>query len=339
MLATVRGYGGLERLFEEASRGCGGQHYGQRRARQAHLAGKVVASSNQQGPAPLHVVRDVFVVLQLQDVPVLVAVEDDEIEATDHVREQLARRKGDERQLIDRCSVQLLQGPKDGEVDEVDRGVGAQQVTPSALARVRFARHQQHEQVFAHALRDDDGTVVDERQLTGCPFGFDLDNVLARVRKVHLCPGDGPERHAADLVGTAFAPDADLGHLPGVWQATLLDDAELNAAILAGAFRPLAFAVLLFLADDAVAWRLEDLDAAIVFARMTGQQCMHGGIKSQRARRLRHVVYLAVRYHDDTGKPIGRRVRQRAVEIGEQIGTGGLLARWLRRTHPAHLQV
>src|SRR5262249_41359228 len=99
MLATVRGYGGLERLFEEAPRGCGGQHYGQRRARQAHLAGKVITSSNQQRPAPLHVARDVFVVQQLQDVPMLVAVEDDEIEATDLVGEQLAGRKGNERQL------------------------------------------------------------------------------------------------------------------------------------------------------------------------------------------------------------------------------------------------
>src|SRR5262245_50206794 len=117
MLATVRGYGGLERLFEEAPRGCGGQHYRQRRARQAHLAGKVVASSNQQGPAPLHVARDVFVVQQLQHVSMLVAVEDDEVEATDLVREQLVCRKGDERQLIDRCAVQILRGPKDGEVD------------------------------------------------------------------------------------------------------------------------------------------------------------------------------------------------------------------------------
>ena len=64
-----------------------------------------------------------------------VAVEDDEVELLDLLLEQLARREGDQRQLVDRRAVLLLGRAQDGEVDEVDVGVGLQEVAPGALAR------------------------------------------------------------------------------------------------------------------------------------------------------------------------------------------------------------
>ena len=45
-------------------------------------------------------------------------------------------------------------------MNEVDRGVGLQQVAPGALARMRFARDEQHAQPVAHAFDHGHGAVV-----------------------------------------------------------------------------------------------------------------------------------------------------------------------------------
>ena len=144
------------------------------------LAGVVVAGGDQQRAALLHVAGDVVVVEQLQDVAVLVAVEDDEVEVLDLLGEQLARREGDQRELVDRRAVLLLRRAQNGEVHEVDGGVRLQQVAPRALAGVRLARDQQHAQVLAHALGRDHHAVVGGRQLARRRLELDLDDVLAR---------------------------------------------------------------------------------------------------------------------------------------------------------------
>jgi hypothetical protein len=79
--------------------------------------------------------------------------------------EQLADRKGDQRQLVDRRAVLLLRRAQDGEMHEIDRRVGFQQVAPGALAGMRLARDQQHAQPVAHAVDDDHRAVVVQRQL------------------------------------------------------------------------------------------------------------------------------------------------------------------------------
>ncbi len=124
----------------------------------------------------------------------LVAVEDDEVEVLDLLGEQLARREGDERELVDRRAVLLLRRAQNGEVHEIDGGVGLQQVAPHALAGVRLAGDQQHAQVLAHALGRHHDAVVGRGELARRRLQLDLDDVLAGVRERHL------DRHgAADL--------------------------------------------------------------------------------------------------------------------------------------------
>ena len=76
--------------------------------------------------------------------------------------------------------------PQNGEVHEIDGGVGLQQVAPDALAGVRLAGDQQHAQVLAHALGGDDRAVVGGGQLARRRLELDLDDVLAGVRERHL---------------------------------------------------------------------------------------------------------------------------------------------------------
>jgi glycerate-2-kinase len=68
--------------------------------RQAHLVGKIITGGDQQRTALLHIARDVFVLEELQDVPMLVMIKDDEIEEADLVRKQLTGRKSDQRELV-----------------------------------------------------------------------------------------------------------------------------------------------------------------------------------------------------------------------------------------------
>ena len=55
-----------------------------------------------------------------------------------------------------------------------------------------------------------------------------------------------------------------------------------------------------------------------------------GASKPSARGRLRHVVHLAVGDHDDAGEAVGRRVGERRVEVGEQVGAG----RCRRRARP-----
>src|SRR5262245_46607413 len=109
----------------------------------------------------------------------LVAVEDDEVETVDLIREKLAGREGDKRELMNGRPILLLRRAQNGEMHEVDGSVRTQQVAPGALARVRLARYQQHAQILTHALSHDHGAVVDQRQLAWRPLRLDLDDVLA----------------------------------------------------------------------------------------------------------------------------------------------------------------
>lgn len=115
-----------------------------------------------------------------------------QIELFDLFGEQLARRERDQRQLIDRCAVLLFRRTQNGEVHEVDSGIGLQQVAPGALAGVRLAGHQQYAQILADAFGGDDHAIVGRRQFSRHRIEFDFDNVRARVRERHV-----------DLVGAA----------------------------------------------------------------------------------------------------------------------------------------
>ena len=168
--------------------------------------------------------------------------------------EQLAGREGDQRQLVDRRAVLLLRRAQDGEVDEVDVGVGLQQVAPGALARMRLAGDQQHAQLLADALDRQHGAVVDRGQLARQRLDLDLDDVRAamldpdrRARTACRCgrlrrPISSPSRRT---VTTRVAGAAALHHL--------------------GADR-------LVLADDAEARRLQELDLPVALVRMAGDQ-------------------------------------------------------------------
>ena len=135
----------------------------ERRAPDAGLAGVVGSGRHQHRAALAHIARDIVEIDDRQHALARVAVEDDELELVDLLLEQLAGREGDQRELVDRRAVLLLRRAQNGEMDEIDAGVGLEKVAPGALAGMRLARHQQDAQLVAHAVDRDDRAVVDRR--------------------------------------------------------------------------------------------------------------------------------------------------------------------------------
>ena len=180
----------IEALLDHLARGQAGQGGDQRRVGDRLLAGIFRPGGDQQRAALFHIFGDVVVIEDRQHVAVLVAVEDDQVEIVDLLDEQLARREGDQRQLVDRRAVLLLRRPQDGEMHEVDRGVGFEQVAPGALAGMRLAGDQQHAQVLADAVDQRDGAVVGLRSARRRQrIDGELDDVAAGTRH------DDVERH------------------------------------------------------------------------------------------------------------------------------------------------
>ncbi len=101
-------------------------------------------AASRKRAALLHIAHDVLDIGLRDHAAAAVAVEDDEVELVELDVEQLADRKGDQRQFADRRAVLLFRRAQDGEMDEIDRRVGFEDVAPHPLAGMRLARHQQH---------------------------------------------------------------------------------------------------------------------------------------------------------------------------------------------------
>ncbi len=272
----------------------------------------------------VHVARDVVVVDELQDAPVLIAVEDDEVEILDLVREQLLGREGDERELIDRRAVLLLGRAQNGEVHEIDGGVRLQEIAPRALAGMRLARDEEDAQVLAHALGDDDEAVVGGGELARRRLELDLEDVGAGVRERHLDLDRAADLGAHRLVGATFAADleGDAALLDGF--PSSLADGDLDVARLA---------------DEAVARHRQGLDAPVELAGRAGEEGMHRGLEAKGRGLLRHVVDLAVGDEDDAREAVGGRVGERLVELGEELRALSRRGAGLGADHPLHLEV
>ena len=186
MLLAELGELRLERLLDHAAGRHRGQDLAERRAVEAERRGVVVAGRHEHGAAALDIARDVLEIEQRQHAAPLIAVEDDQVELVELLLEQLARGEGDQRQLIDRRAVLLLGRAQDGEMHEVDRGIGFQHVAPGALAGMRLAGDEQHAQILAHALDRQHDAIVDGGELAGRRLRFDLDDV-----RPGMIDGDG----------------------------------------------------------------------------------------------------------------------------------------------------
>jgi len=187
-------------------------------------------------------------------------------------------------------------------MNEVDRGVGLEQVAPGTLARVRLAGDQQHAQILADALDLDRGAVVDLGQFARHRVGFELDEVEPAVRHVDRQFARRPRRHHLGRQRVAVAGDCHL-HAGGFIGDAIVDHAEADG---------------LLLADDAEARRLVDHDAPVALALVARNQRVDRCLWKLR-RVFGNVVHLSVGQHDHATDLLGRYVRQRGGERPEQL--------------------
>jgi len=291
----------------------GRQDVADRGAVQAQGFGEGLAGDLEEGAALLHVAGDVAEVEVGQHPHPPVAVEDDEVEILEVGLEQLADREGDQRQLVDRRAVLLLRRAQDGEVDQVDRRVGLQDVAPGALARMRLARHQQHAQPVAHAVDHDGGAVVGLAQLAGQAFDREFEHGRPAMVEAEGHLGVAPDRQLQRLGGAGVLGRGHGGDGAGLALRQVVDPQGHGDV----------------LADQAEARRLGDDDAAVDLVLAAGQQGVDWAEGGAGRRVGRHIVHLAVGNQDGAGQPpprhIGRRRAQRLEQPGlVQRGVGAL---------------
>jgi hypothetical protein len=200
----------------------------------------------------------------------------------------------------------FLRRAQDGEVDEIDAGVGFQQVAPGALAGVRLARDEQHAKLVAHAVDGNDGAVVDRGEFVFERRGFDLDDVLSGVRDRDLRVDGSAGRDGAAVEHFTVAPDGNLGRCRrGALVLDAIDDG-------------------LRLADDAEARRRHQHHAAVAFVAGAGDKRMDRRADAQRRDLGRDIVHASVGEHDCARHAVGRHVGQHGAQRREQPRAVGL---------------
>ena len=293
--------GRVERRLGDRAGRRGGQHRRQRGVVEAAVVDIVGAGGDQQRTAIADIAGDVVEVEDRQHAAMLVAIEDDEVELVDLLREQLAGGEGDQRELVDRRAVLLLRRAQDGEVDEVDRGVGLEEVPPGALAGMRLARDEEDAEVLADALDRGDGAVVDLGQLAGQRLGLEFEDIGAAMGDVDgefllLAGGHQFARQRVAVTGDIDA-DAGAGHRPAPSSRTRKRTVWLSPTM------PKRGALV----DD---------QPAVDLVVMAGEKDVDGsGIAEGRRPSRRHVMDLAVGEHHHRAEPLGRhigRARRRA---------------------------
>src|SRR6266702_2607335 len=91
-------------------------------------------------------------------------------------------------------------------MDQFDIGVGLEQIAPSALAGIGFARDEQHFQMVAHAVDHGYGLVVDQSQFAIHRLGVEFEHITAAMFEFH--------RDFDDLTGRRDDPRDDNAVAP-----------------------------------------------------------------------------------------------------------------------------
>ena len=271
-----------------------GRNLADRRIEQALGRLELRPDRQHQRAALAHVAHDVVEIDLRQHRLRRIAVEDDEIEILDLATKQISDREGDQRKLVDRRAVgALVRRPQDGEVDEIDVGVGLQNVAPHPFARMRLAGHQQHAQLVAHAVDRHHRLVVDRGQFVGKFGDLQFENIVAGVidRRGYFEPFADARLHRGDRL--AVAAHGDFGRLAMIVAVEHAGDDGLA------------------LADDAEARRFNQLDAPVALALVAGDQHMQRRLEAERRGVGGSVVGNAVGDEDRAGHALGRRVGER----------------------------
>ena len=229
MAIAELGQARLQAALEDLTRGRARKRRAERRAEQAERGGERRAGGLEHRAAAFDVAHDVVEIDRRQDAAPAVAVEDDEVEILELDLEQLADRERDQRQLANRRAVLLLGWAQDGEMHQVDRRIGLQEVAPDALARMRLARHQQHAEPLADAIDLDDAPVVDLGQFAAAGLDRKLDDVGPGMVDVERHLDLAPDRRVDEPLVLAVAIDGEPRRLAG---SALVDDLDAQLGLL-----------------------------------------------------------------------------------------------------------
>jgi len=166
---------------------------------------------------------------------------------------------------MDRRSILLLRRPQNGEVYEINRRIGLEQIAPGSFARVRLSRNEQYAQILAYPLGSNDNTVIRRRQLAIDWCEFDFKDIRASVREAHRNANPLIDPGSQSLIRSIFAADfqTDVFRTRAA-TATCLADSNFDVARLT---------------DDTELRSFQNFDPPIELVRPTCEQGMYRRIE------------------------------------------------------------
>ena len=201
-------------------------------------------------------------------------------------------------------------------MNQVDVGVGFQQIAPHALARMRLSGDEKDAQLVPHAVDVDHCAIAVGRQLALDRGDLEFDHV-----------GTGMIDPSLDV-----DPLAD-GRLDVCDRLPVVADRHPDRLVPVRTVEH-AGGDDLILADDPETRRFDQLDAPLPLALVAGHQHMQWGAEAQRRRRPWYVVHVSVGDHDCGADALGRRVRKRSAQRGEELRALGFRFLAGRFRHP-----
>ncbi len=195
-------------------------------------------------------------------------------------------------------------------MDEIDRGIGFQEVAPGALARMRLSRNEEHAKIFADAVEHMHGAVVRLRHLAGNRIDGEFQDVVAAARngeaeRQRLVPGSAcsvaislPFRR---IVTSALPPEPRRHPRPERSFSAVRRRCEAGGA--------------------------DDFDAPVELVRLAADQGVDGCIEAELLVDVRHVVDLAVGNEDGAADTAGGTSASAVVRAPKSLVEGASFPR------------
>ena len=187
-------------------------------------------------------------------------------------------------------------------MDEVDGGVGLQQVAPGALAGMRATGDEQDPQVLADAFDCDDDAIVEFGEFTLQRVGGEFEDVVAAMRNRHrnVDRGAGPGALLRDDL--AIAPHGDGDPVRSCLHAAIL---KLQRDDLLGA-------------DKGEFRGAGNGETAVDLVLAARHQPVQRRVETKVRGLFGDVVDLSVGDHDAAADPLRRHVREAVGQRGEE---------------------
>ena len=196
----------------------------------------------------------------------------------------------------------LSGGLQDGEMHQIHRRIGLEQIAPDPFAGMRLARDQQHAQPVAHAGDGDHSAIV----------------LQGQFRRARAPPAISTIFSPSWVTGTLMLVSWPTGTTAAAQGLAVHRQCHFGSAVAAPPKSSTRSTICARLADNGEALGVHHRQLAVALAMIARDQHLQRRLEGSGL--ARRVMHFAVGDHDGARDPAGRHVGQRIVQGGESLG-------------------